>query len=68
MISDLQEKLTKQQITRREFLQITGAVILGVLGVTKLITLATHLKKGDIEAISQVADPQKGFGTRKFGA
>ncbi|HMI09728.1 MAG TPA: hypothetical protein VK497_05030 [Candidatus Saccharimonadales bacterium] len=69
MASELQDKLTKQQITRREFLQITGAVLLGILGISRLITIATQLKSGDIEAVSKTTtDSNKGFGTRKFGA
>jgi len=68
MTGDLQDKLTKQQITRREFLQIAGAIILGVLGISRLITLATHIKSGDIEAVTRTTDANNGFGTRKFGA
>jgi hypothetical protein len=58
--------LDEQMITRKQFLQYCGAIIVSVFGFNTIISLLTgkaRLRDGMLEH----GDNRHGFGSRKFG-
>lgn len=64
-----QIKLLQKEMTRREFLQFGGSLLLVLFGLSNIISHISHVKKiaNDPTKIAEV-DPNHGFGSRKFGA
>jgi hypothetical protein len=64
-----QVKLLQKEMTRREFLQFGGSLVLVLFGLSNIIAHISRVKKiaDDPTKIAQV-DASHGFGSRKFGA
>jgi hypothetical protein len=69
MFDNLQEKLHKKDMTRREFLQFAGSSVLFLFGLGNIISFILHMKKSNepVAAISPKESASHGFGSRKFG-
>lgn len=65
MQADLRNRLNTE-VTRKQFLQYTGALLLMVFGLDNLITLLTAGRNGKLlpQHHNTASD---GFGARKFG-
>lgn len=65
-----QIKLLQKEMTRREFLQFGGSLLLVMFGLTSIISHISHVKKiaNDPTKIAKAQDASHGFGSRKFGA
>lgn len=60
-------ELFSKQMTRKEFLQLTGVVVLSAIGVTNFISnFKFHANRsGQDKVVQQQAS--RGFGSSKFG-
>ena len=57
-------ELFTRQMSRKEFLQLAGVVILGIIGVNNFVsTIKSHINRPG--AVGREAG--NGFGSRKFG-
>lgn len=63
--TNLQE-LMKQELTRKQFLQLLVVMIVGVLGFNNLITMLTQYRRGQSRNRAQIQG-KNGFGSNKFG-
>lgn len=64
-----QVKLLQKEMTRREFLQFGGSLLLVLFGLSNIIAHFSHVKKiaNDPTKIAET-NASNGFGSRKFGA
>jgi hypothetical protein len=69
MFDNLQEKLLKKDMTRRDFLQFVGSSVLLLFGLGNIISFILHMKKSSepVSAVSSKEPTSHGFGSRKFG-
>lgn len=61
---NLQELLQKE-LTRKQFIQVVGVMVVSLLGFNNLINMLTHLNR---PADSKQTQARNGFGSNKFGA
>lgn len=64
-MTNFQELMTKE-LTRKQFLQLLGVMIIGLLGFNNLINMLTHYSRGQANNRAQLQD-KNGFGSNKFG-
>jgi hypothetical protein len=65
---DLQEKLSKKHMTRREFLQFMAGSFLVLFGLGNIIAFLSQMKTSAEPTEVASTQANHGFGSRKFGA